>query len=434
MSEAIQKKLDQMSDIIVAIQSKNDENEKKYDGLLNNQIKSLTDNLESVTKQFEETKKSEEVEKELKKEIENLEKTIARSHNAKDQKSETDEILTKYNEAFLKYLRKGTRIDSDLSKKAIMASMANKGVDGNELEAKTLQVGINPEGGYWVMPQRLAQTVSRVYETSPVRAVANVITTTSDSVELIIDDDESTSQGAVSELTTRSQTAEPDIGLLSIYTHEKSTLHKITQKLLDDAGFDVGSWLLGKINRKLNRLENTDFVSGNGVNKAKGFLDYSAWSVAGTYESNKIEQVNSGDASALTADGLINLQNALIEDYQSNASWMMRRASWGAVIKLKEAATGAYLIDPQLLRNGSGQLMLLGNPVVFAADMPAVGAGNLAICYGDFSLGYTIVDKVGIKTIRDEITDKGRVIFYVSKRVGGAVTSFDALKIQKVSA
>ena len=103
------------------------------------------------------------------------------------------------------------------------------------------------------------------------------------------------------------------------------------------------------------------------------------------------------------------------------------------VIKLKESASGAYLIDPALLRNGDGQLVVLGQPVVFASDLVAVGAAALPIAYGDFRRGYTIVDKIGVTTIRDNITDKGRVKFYVSRRTGGAVTCFDCLKIQVVS-
>jgi len=403
--EQIKKELNNLTDLVVAIQSKNDENEKKYDGLLNTQIKTLTEKVDTVTDKLEKARKAEDVEKELKSEILNLEKIVARSGNGSSQKNEKEEIIDKYNKEFLKYMRKGTAIDKELAKKALMASMGNKGVDDDELEAKTMQVGINPQGGYWVMPERLTQTVKRVFETSPMRNISNVISTVSDSVDMIIDDDEADGS-ATTETATRTQTNAPDIGLLSIFTHEKYAEPKVSQKLLDDAGFDVGNWLLGKINRKLNRLENTDYVSGNGVNKSKGFLDYAAWAVAGTYEQNKLERVNSGSATLLTADGLIDLQNSLLEDYQMNANWIMRRQSWGSIIKLKESGTGAYLIDPQLLRNGDGQLVLLGNPVVFAADMPAVGAGNLPVAFGDFGIGYTIVDKVGVTTIRDNLTDK----------------------------
>jgi HK97 family phage major capsid protein len=427
MSEAIQTKLNELADIVGAIQTKNDSFEKKYDGLVIDEMKRLTDTAVDLRAAIEESK---EKEIEQKKRIDLLETIVARGGNGKHGEK-TD--LDKYNEALLGWFRKGVKISEEIAKKGLIDYFSAPGLSKEEVEMKTMQVGINPQGGYWVIPERLAATVGRSFETSPVRSVANVITTLSDSVELIIDDDESTQGGWTTETATRSQSAEPDIGLLQIYTHELYTLHKVTQKLLDDAGFNVGAWLLDKINMKLGRVANTAYVSGNGANKPKGFLDYAAWAAAGTYERNKIEQIASGAAAALTADGLIDLQNSLHEVYQPNATWMMRRQTWGSVIKLKESGTGSYLIDPQLLRNGDGQLVLLGQPVVFASDMPAVGAAALPVTYGDFRRGYTIVDKVGVNTIRDNITDKGRVIFYVSRRTGGAVTCFDCLKTQVVS-
>jgi len=200
--------------------------------------------------------------------------------------------------------------------------------------------------------------------------------------------------------------------------------------MLDDAGFDIESWLTKKVTEKLSRVENTAFVSGTGVNSPKGVLGYTKWTTNGTYERNKIEQVISGTDGEFTADGLIDTQNALKEDYQGNASWLIKRASFGSIIKLKNGQ-GEYLINPFLLAQG-GDKVLLGKPVVFANDVAAVATDALCAVYGDFKQGYTIVDRFGFRVIRDEFTSKPYVKFYTTKRVGGACTNYEALKINKL--
>lgn len=427
MSEQITKKLGELADIITVVQEKNTKIEAKYDGLLNEEIKTLSEKASNIAADFDKINKERLEEKNR---IDELEKLIARgAAGAKESKSDAE----LYDAGIMSYLRKGVHMDSEIAKKGLMGCLRTPGFSEQELEQKTMQVGINPDGGYWVQPDRLSTMVTRNFETSPMRSLATAVTTASDHIEMMIDDDEVEVESAT-EISTRNTTDGAQIGLLNIYTHEIAAEPKITQKLLDDAGFDVGSWLQRKINSKITRTENTRFVSGDGVNKAKGILSYSPWAVAGTYERNKLEQVVSGSAAAVTADGAISLQNSLQEIYQNGASWMMRRQTWGEYIKLKEGTTGAYLIDPTMLRNGAGRLLLLGNPVYFASDMPAVAAGALSVAYGDFSIGYHIVDKIGVILIRDNITDKGRVKFYTSKRTGGAVTNYEAIKIQEISA
>ena len=71
--------------------------------------------------------------------------------------------------------------------------------------------------------------------------------------------------------------------------------------------------------------------------------------------------------------------------------------------------------------------------MVLASDMAVVGANNLAAAYGDFRAGYTIVDRAGIKVLRDPFTAKPYVQFYTTKRVGGDVVNYEAIKIQKLA-
>lgn len=298
-------------------------------------------------------------------------------------------------------------------------------------ELKTLSTTINPDGGYFVMPEMVDFVVGRVFETSPLRQVARVMTTMSNAIDVIIDDTES-GGGWAAEGSTSSSTTTPTIGKMTINTHKCDAEPKATNEMLEDAGFNIEAWLGEKVADRLTRLENTAFIGGNGVAKPRGILTYSAWASAGVYEREKLEQVNSGATSALTADGLIDLQTSLKEVYQGRAVFLMKRATYGKAKKLK--GSDQYYFGETLLIDGVARAQLLGKPVLFCDDMEAVAANALAIAYGDFSVGYTIVDKLGLTVLRDPYTSKGNVIFTTTKRVGGDVTNFDAIKIQKVAA
>jgi HK97 family phage major capsid protein len=311
-----------------------------------------------------------------------------------------------YKNTFATYLRKGERKIDDA-------------------ELKAMSVGSDPNGGYLVTPSVSSRMQTRVYEASPMRGLAYIETIASDRLELNIDEDEADA-GWVGETESRSTTDSPTVGIQTIAVNEIYAKPKATQKLLEDASIDIEAWLGRKIGEKFGRIEATGFISGNGVKKPRGILTYSSGTARG-----QIEQVVSGHATALTFDGLINLTTALKEDYASGAVFLMRRASVGSVLLLKDG-NGQY-IWRQSQESGKPSL-LLGYPVREAADMPAVGAGNLAVAFGNFNRGYTIVDRLGISTLVDPYSAKPFVEFYSRKRVGGDVTNFEAIKLLKVAA
>jgi HK97 family phage major capsid protein len=294
-----------------------------------------------------------------------------------------------------------------------------------ELEAKALAVGSDPDGGYLVTPDVSNRIVEKLFETSPIRELATVETTTSPSWEYIIDDDEAAS-GWVGETEARSETATPQVKKGEIVIHELYAEPRATQKILDDARINLEAWLGRKVGSKFGRDEATAFVTGDGVKKPRGFLTYphgTAW--------GQIEQVASGDANTLTPDGLISLETALKVPYRARATWLMSRATVSIVRKFKEATTEQYLWQPGLAQGQPPTL--LGYPVRLAEDMPTVGANALPIAFGDFREGYTVVDRIGIRILRDAYTAKPYVKFYTTKRVGGDVTNFEAIKLQKVA-
>ena len=302
-----------------------------------------------------------------------------------------------------------------------------------EIEVRAMNTNVQADGGYLVRPELSDFVVSRVFETSPMRLVANVESGAAKSREYLIDDDEAASAW-IAEGGTQAATDTPELGQKEIVAHTQRAQPSATWEMLADAYLDVEAWLAGKVADKFARTENTAFIAGNGVGKPRGILTYADRASPEVYQRDTIRQLITGDANTVTADGFIAQQNALKEAYQQRAVWMMKRSTFGEALKLK--GDDNYFFSPVLLRDGQASMQLLGKPVVFADDVPPVGAANLAVVYGDFSLGYTIYDRVGLQIIRDPfvLAGQGRVRFVTYKRVGGDVTNFEAFNIARCAA
>lgn len=364
-----------------------------------------------------------------------IEKAMSRMNGA-DGDNEAKEMEEKAGEETAIYLRTGAAM-SDETAEAVVRALCAKSFYGvaehvRENEIKTLLAGNSPDGGYFIRPERSATMIRRIFETSPMRGIANIETTSSDSLEFLIDDDQATSGGWVGEVQPRGNTDTPQIGMLTIPAHEQFAQPRASQKMLDDAGFDIESWLSNKVTSKMLRTENSAFVTGDGSQKPRGFLSLPAWAVNGVYERGAIEQIDSGVNGNLTGDSVKQLQNSLIEDYQSGAIFGIKRVEWEKIITLKDG-NGAYLLDPRSLKTGD-DLILLGKRVIFMDDMPVAATDSLSLVYGNFSFGYTIVDRIGFRVIRDNLTDKPFIKFYTTKRTGGDVTNYESLKLLKYAA
>lgn len=297
-----------------------------------------------------------------------------------------------------------------------------KSLQGADIKAMT--VGADPEGGYLVTPAVGGIITGVVFETSPMRAIANVETISTDAIEYPRDDDEAAS-GWVGEQEDRPETTAPKAGMQRVPVHELYAMPKITQKLLEDSAFNVEVWLGRKIGDKFGRTEATAFVSGSGVKRPRGFVTYASGTFAAG-GSGKIEQVSAATAGAVAFDDLINTLTALKEYYLAGATWLMQRGTVGKVMLLKDG-DGQYLWQNNT--QAGKPSVLLGYEVRQAADMDAVGVSKMPVAFGNFKMGYTIVDRVGISTLRDPYTAKPFVQFYTRKRVGGDVTNFEAIKL-----
>jgi HK97 family phage major capsid protein len=298
------------------------------------------------------------------------------------------------------------------------------------VEAKALSVGSDPDGGYVVHPDMNGRVVERVFDTSPMRAYASIQVVSTDALEGLHDVDEA-SASWVEETGSRAETNTPELKRWRIPTHEMYANPAATQKILDDAEISIEQWLANKVADKFARTEATAFVTGNGVGKPRGFLDYGDWTTAGTYQLGAIEQFDSGANGAFVAapnggDVLITALYSLKQQYRNNATWFMNRSVGAAVRKLKDS-DGAYIWQPGI---AAGQpATLLGYPTATFEDMPDLATGSLSIAVGDMRAAYQIVDRMGIRVLRDPYSNKPYVHFYTTKRVGGDVVDFDALKI-----
>lgn len=389
--------------------------------------------IEEITKSLSEVKKDAAKTESLTKSIESLEKRIGRIGD--NSINESQENMIEQKNSINKYLRYRTPIKDSINTEIVKSLWGkNNGFqkDYIDMEVKSLVTGSNPDGGYLIRPEYSAKPITRVWETSPMRAFATVITSSTGIVEFLVDDQEGITGGWVGEMDDRVETGTPKFGTVTISTHEQYAEPRISQRMLDDSAIDIQGMLQNKVLQKFTRVENTSFFKGDGVKKARGFLTLPAWGNNGTYQNGALEHIKSGSAGGFTSDSLKTLQDSLLQEYQPNAVWFMTRSTFTFVKKLKNLQ-GNYMLDENSLKVGDTPI-LLGKPVIFASDMEEVATDSLSIAYGDFKDGYTIIDGVGTRIIRDIYTKKGFVKYFVTKFVGGDVTNYQSIKILKLSA
>lgn len=296
-------------------------------------------------------------------------------------------------------------------------------------ERKALSAGSDPDGGYLLPTPTVGRMVKKVYEQSVMRQLANVVSISTDSLEGIVDNDEADA-GWVSEIGTRTETDTPQVGKYRIEAHEMYASPKATQKLIDDAATDIESWLADKVADKFARVEGNAFLNGTGVGQPRGLCTYS---MAATADSSRawgvFEMVKSGANGTFhstKADVLQDLIGAFKDQYLQNAVFLMRREVRTAIRKMKEATSDRYLWEPSLQAGQPDRL--LGYPARIDQYMPALATGSKSLAFGDFREAFTIVDRIGVRTLRDPYTAKPYVVFYSTKRCGSGAVNFEAVK------
>ncbi len=228
--------------------------------------------------------------------------------------------------------------------------------------------------------------------------------------------------------------ASPVLAELSFPAMELYAMPAATATLLEDSAVNIDEWIAQEVEQVFAQQEGAAFVNGEGAAQPKGFLKYTTVANA-SWEWAKIGYVATGEAGAFPdedpSDVLIDLVYALKAGYRQNGSFVMNRKTQSAIRKFKDES-GGYLWQPP--SGADGRATLMSFPVVEAEDMPDVAANSYSVAFGDFNRGYLVVDRQGVRVLRDPYSAKPYILFYTTKRVGGGVQDFDAIKLLKFAA
>ena len=317
-----------------------------------------------------------------------------------------------YKSAFLAYMRSGDAA----------------GFKG--LELKALSAGSPTDGGALVAPPIEHEILRRMSMASPIRSLATVQQISTATYKKAFS---TTGPGAgwIGEAAARPQTTSQVIADMNFPTMELYAMPAATQVLLDDAAVNIEQWIADEVQVVFAEQEGTAFVSGDGVTRPMGFLTPPKIAQA-TWSWGKLGYLVSGTAGAFNpttpSDVLVDLIYATKPGYRQNATFVMNRRTQAAIRKIK-ATTGEYLWQPPAILGQGATLMNF--PLVEAEDMPDIAADAFAVAFGNFARAYLIVDRIGIRVLRDPFSNKPYVMFYTTKRVGGGVQDYDAIKLLK---
>ena len=305
---------------------------------------------------------------------------------------------------------------------------------GDEGELKSLSGAVAADGGYAVPREIDALIARKLTAISPIRAISQVVQVGSAGYRKLITTG-GTASGWVSETAARPATATPAFAEIVPPSGELYANPAASQAMLDDAMFDLESWLADEIAMEFARAEGAAFVGGNGTNQPKGFLAAPSTDEDDTARAfGTLQFIASGSASTLGSTielVLIDLVHALKAGHRQGASWVMNSSTLAQIRKIK-TDDGAFLWQPGMVDGQPDRL--LGYPVVEAEDMPDVAADAFPIAFGNFRAGYLIAERNATAILRDPYTNKPYVQFYATRRVGGQVLDSDAIKLLKVSA
>ncbi len=301
-----------------------------------------------------------------------------------------------------------------------------------KLEEKALSAGVGQDGGYLVPAETEASVNRALKAISPIRAIAG-IRQVSGNVYKRPFATSGTDTGWTAETAARAQTNSPVLAELQFPTMEIYAMPAASSTLLDDSIVNIDEWLADEVRLAFAEQEGKAFVTGDGINKPKGFLSYTTVANA-SWTWGNLGYIATGVAGAFPAaspgDKILDLIYSAKAPYRANGTFVMNRSTQSAIRKLKDGQ-GNYLWQPSATPGAAPSLM--GYAVAESEDMPDIAANSLSLAFGDFNRGYLIVDRAGIRVLRDPYSAKPYVLFYTTKRVGGGVQDFDAIKLMKFS-
>lgn len=321
-----------------------------------------------------------------------------------------------YRKAFGRFLRKGD--DAGLE----------------DLQRKVMNTGSDPDGGYTVLPE-MDEIIDRIAETvTPMARIANVKTIGSAKWEKLVKTS-GMAMRRVADGATGGETTEPKYAKIAIEVFAAEVEPWVHNETLEDSFADLETDLADEAGISFSEGGGAEYITGNGVGKARGILAYPVvanasyvWGSLGYVVTGASGAFATASASVNSADSLVDLQHALKAKYRAGATWLMNSATAGVVRKLKDAQ-GRHVWTDSLVAGTPS--LLLGSPVEVDDNMPDVAAGSYSVAYGNFERGYTIVNRRGTTLIRDPYTSKGITKFNFRRRFSAGVSHFEAIKLLK---
>ncbi|WP_213761970.1 phage major capsid protein [Caballeronia sp. dw_19] len=295
----------------------------------------------------------------------------------------------------------------------------------------SLNKGADAEGGYTTPVEWDRTITNKLVLISPMRQICKVQPTSKAGFSKLFNM-RGTASGWVGETDERPQTGTATFQPLAFASGEIYANPAATQQILDDSEIDLETWLAGEVQTEFAKQEGVAFVSGNGTNKPAGILTYIAGGAnAAKHPFGPITVVNSGAAATITSDSVIDIIYDLPAAFTGNARFTMNRNTQRVIRKLKDGQ-GNYLWQPSYV---AGQpATLAGYPITEIPDMPDVAANSIPVMFGDFEQTYMIIDRIGVRVLRDPYTNKPYVMFYTTKRVGGGLLNPEPMRAMKVAA
>lgn len=310
---------------------------------------------------------------------------------------------------------------------------------GDDSEMKSLAVTTNggADGGYAVPKVIDGMLETLLIKQSPMRQLSNVVQVSSQDYHKLVNKRGEAATWA-GETDARPATNTPQLADIVPTMGELYANALATQRMLDDVFFNAEQWLADTLADQFASAEGASFLSGDGTNKPTGLLSGTINNQAdGTRAFGAIQYIATGAAGAFKstdpADCLVEAVQAMRPGYRNTgeAAWLMSPGTLAAMMKLKDSL-GRPLIMPSY---ASGERnMLLGYPIYEDAWMPDIAANSYSIAFGNFRRAYVIVDRIGMKVLRDPFSAKPYVGFYATKRTGGALVNSEAVKVIRFAA
>lgn len=395
-----------VNEAVTELRSTVEANDRKRDSLFDDKMNKINDTLDRFEAQNKEVTTALANQKNMQSQVDNIEAIVNRINlSGGSNVTEEQKQRAEYKAAIERVLRQPAE-SRDVKDMTLINNYRN-----------TLTRGDDPGAGYLAAPpEMVAEIIKDIVQISPMRSLATVRTIGSASLKQ--PKRTGTARATrVGEQGKRANTGDPAYGMVEFPAHELFARAEISQQMLEDMDYDLVAELRSEFVEQFALTEGIEFVVGTGTNNQ----------AAGLVVNVDIEQIHSGAAATVTADGMINLFYGLKTGYLPGAQWIMNRQTIRDIRKLKDG-DGNYLWMVGI--PGATPNTILGATYVEMPAMPDIGAGTFPVAFGDYKRAYTVVDRVQMSFQADFITgaDQGVVVYRARKRVGGGVRQADAVK------